>query len=153
MSSSIVCLTIGHFSCGMPTCVIPREPPQSLEGILVCVCRKCTFSAEDIVSLPATHIFSRSRLRGTQGARLSTTVQVYVLAGLRGARSGRSKSEICQAIAGLFSDQLEPTTIIETEKNCHQLSFSSFFHFSLLLCFKYHSSCQRLDSRGTTAAN
>ena len=37
--------------------------------------------------------FSRALwLRGTQGGRLYTTVQVFVPAGLRGACSGRSKS-------------------------------------------------------------
>ena len=43
-------------------------------------------------ALPAAGLFSCSRLRGTQGTRLYTTVQVWVPAGLRGACSGRSKS-------------------------------------------------------------
>ena len=42
-------------------------------------------------SLTAEGLFSRSRLRGTQGARLYTTAQVWVPAGFRGACSGRSK--------------------------------------------------------------
>ena len=42
--------------------------------------------------IPAAGRFSRSRLRGTQGGRLYTTVQVWIQAGLRGACSGRSKS-------------------------------------------------------------
>ena len=37
-------------------------------------------------------LFSSSRQRGTQGARLYTTVQVWVPGGLRGACSGHSKS-------------------------------------------------------------
>ena len=37
-------------------------------------------------------LFSRSRLRGTDGARLYSTAQVWVPGGLRGACSGRSKS-------------------------------------------------------------
>ena len=37
-------------------------------------------------------LFSRSRLRGTHGACLYTTVPVWVPVGLRGACSGRSKS-------------------------------------------------------------
>ena len=37
-------------------------------------------------------LFSRSRLRGMQGARLYTAAQVWVPGGVRGACSGRSKS-------------------------------------------------------------
>ena len=37
-------------------------------------------------------LFSRSRLRGAQGGRAYTTAQVWAPAGLRGARSGHSKS-------------------------------------------------------------
>ena len=38
--------------------------------------------------LATAGLFSRRRLRGTQGGRLYTTVQVWVPAGLRGAHSG-----------------------------------------------------------------
>ena len=41
---------------------------------------------------PAAGHFSPSWLRGTQGARVYTTVQVWVPAGPRGPRSGRSKA-------------------------------------------------------------
>ena len=40
----------------------------------------------------AVGLLSRSRLRGTRGARLYTTAQDWVPGGLRGACSGRSKS-------------------------------------------------------------
>ena len=43
-------------------------------------------------SLPVAGMFSRSRLRGTQGARLYKTVQVWAPAGLHDACSGRLKS-------------------------------------------------------------
>ena len=43
-------------------------------------------------SLAPVGLFSRSRLRGTQGGRLHTTAQVWVASRLRGASSGRSKS-------------------------------------------------------------
>ena len=52
---------------------------------------KWTLSAI-LCSLPAAGLFSRSRLRDTQGTCLCTMVQVWVPAGLRGAYSGRSKS-------------------------------------------------------------
>ena len=43
------------------------------------------FSGIKFFSLPVAGLFSRSRLRGTQGTRLYATVQVWVPAGLRGA--------------------------------------------------------------------
>ena len=53
-------------------------------------------------SLPASAgLFARSRLRGTQGACLYTTVHVWVLAGLRGAFSGRSKSRNVERNQGI----------------------------------------------------
>ena len=52
----------------------------------------CFFLSSTRFSLPAAGLFSRSRLRGTQGGRLYTTVKVWVTAGLRGACSGRSPS-------------------------------------------------------------
>ena len=145
-------MTIGHFSCGILACVTPWEPPHSLEGILVCVCMKCTFSAKPIFSLPATHIFSRSRLRGTQGARLYTTLQVYVLAGLRGARSGRSKSRNMASNRGIVFRPARGNHAHRNQKQIVTIFFFSFFLLPLMLFFKYHSSYQRLDSRGTTAA-
>ena len=52
-------------------------------------------------------------------------------------------------IAGLLSDQLEPTRPMQTPK---KLFLFLFFHPSLLLFLKHHSSCQRLGSHGTSAA-
>ena len=49
-------------------------------------------SGKQNFSLPDAGLFSRCRLRGTQGGRLYTTAQVWIQAGLRGACSGRSKS-------------------------------------------------------------
>ena len=53
---------------------------------------KIDFFTEYKTFLPVAGLFSCSRLRGTQGARLYTTAQEWVPAGLRGACSGRSKS-------------------------------------------------------------
>ena len=72
---------------------------------------------------PAAGLFSRSRLRSTQGTRLYTMVQVWVPAGLRGACSGRSKSRS-------LSDQLEPTRPIQTPNAVFILFFTS-----LCCCF------------------
>ena len=52
----------------------------------------CFFLSSTRFSLPAAGLFSRSRLRGTQGGRLYTTARVWVPAGLRDPRSGRPKS-------------------------------------------------------------
>ena len=68
------------------------QVPGTLPGIwcLVCVypCTKL-FLFSGILLLSSSgrgsfHLFSRSRLRGTQAARNSTTAQVWVPAGLRG---------------------------------------------------------------------
>ena len=50
------------------------------------------FRATHFFSLPAAGLFHRSLLRGTQGTRLYTSVQVLGPAGLLAACSGRSKS-------------------------------------------------------------
>ena len=50
------------------------------------------FSTFARLSTAPAGLFSRSPLRGTQGARLYATAQVWVPAGLRGACPGRSKS-------------------------------------------------------------
>ena len=44
------------------------------------------------ICFPAAGLLSRSRLRGTQGARLYTMVQMCVPDGVRGRCSGRLKS-------------------------------------------------------------
>ena len=46
-------------------------------------------------------LLSRSRLGGTQGGRLYTTIQIWVLAGLHGACSGRSKPRILASNHGV----------------------------------------------------
>ena len=53
---------------------------------------KCVFSTLACFSPAPLGLFSRTRLRGTQGGRLYTTAQVCVPAGLRGVCSGCSKS-------------------------------------------------------------
>ena len=78
-------------------------------------------------SVPAVGIFSRSRLKGTQGGRLDTTAQVWVPPGPRGARSGRSKSLDLASNHGIAIRSAEPSKVIETPK-CRFFSF-----FALLL--------------------
>ena len=61
--------------------------------LILTVCIICLFFfGKQTFSLPVAGLFYRSRLRGTQGARLLTTVQVWVPAGLYRACCGRSKS-------------------------------------------------------------
>ena len=64
---------------------------------------------------------------------------------LRGAWSGRSKSQNLASNGGLLSDQLEPTRPMQPTPP------KIVFHLSAAV-LKYHSSCQRLGSHGTTAA-
>ena len=93
----------------------------------------------ETVSLAAAGRFSRSRLRGTQGASGYTTAQVWVAARLRGARPGRFKSR------DLASHHGRP---MESPKT----PFVFQFFTSLLLFLKHYSSCPRLGSHGTTTA-
>ena len=58
--------------------------------------------------------FSRCRLRGTQGARVYTTAQVWGPAGLRGARSGRSKSRDPASNQGIAFRLAESRRTLET---------------------------------------
>ena len=78
---------------------------------------------------PAAGRFSRSRLRGTQGGRVYTTAQFWVPAGLRGSRSGLSKSRDLTSTHRIASAELEPTRPMETCK--HNIVF--ILHLSLLL--------------------
>ena len=93
---------------------------------------KLNFVCAITFSLPAAGLFSRSRLRGTQGAHVQTKAQVWVPAALRGACSGRKNREIWQVIAGLLSDQLEQARPMQTPKTCFFFP-PSFFHLSAVL--------------------
>ena len=64
----------------------------------VCACFFSTFSR---FSPAPVGLFSRSRLRDTEGARLYTTAQVWVPGGLRDACCGRSKSRNLASIHGV----------------------------------------------------
>ena len=68
---------------------------------IICVCMKYTFLARRQPFLFGPQVFfSCSRLWGTQGGRVYTTVQVRAPAGIRGACSGRSKSRGAGSIRG-----------------------------------------------------
>ena len=92
--------------------------------------------------------FSRCRLRGTQGARVYTTAQVWVPAGICGARSGQSRA-IWQLITGFLS----ASPSLAGQCNPHDLRV-----FPLLLLYHVRitpslklSSCLLCGSHGTTA--
>ena len=62
--------------------------------------------------LPGVGLFSRCRLRGTQGGRVYTTVQVRGPVGVRGACSGRSKLREMALFHGIiFRDTKLPNTM------------------------------------------
>ena len=68
-------------------------------------------------------ISSRSRLRGTRGGNLYTTVQVWSRPGFVARALGVQSRETWQVIAGLVSDQLEPTRPMQTPKMFFPPSF------------------------------
>ena len=84
-------------------------------------------------SVPAVGIFSRSRLKGTQGGRLDTTAQVWVPPGPRGARSGRSKSLDLASKHGIAFRPAEPSKVMKPPK-CH----------FRCICYKCHTSPQNV---------
>ena len=59
-------------------------------------------------------VFSRSRLRGTQGGRAYATGHVWVPAGLPGARSGRSKRRDLPSNHRIAFRLAEPRRTMET---------------------------------------
>ena len=88
---------------------------------------------------------SRSRLRGTQGARLYTTAQVSVPGGLRGACSGTSNSRNLAVVTGLLSEELDPSKTTEKPNDSHcckaqqhvnnnRFKLSSVLQLRTLLC-------------------
>ena len=80
------CACFSMHRCGAPlSCA--TEPPS----ILRCTNVPFFFTFARFSPAPVS-LFSRSRLRGTQGGRLYTTAQVWVPAGLLGAYSGRPKA-------------------------------------------------------------
>ena len=96
---------------------------------------KWTLSAI-LCSLPAAGLFSRSRLRDTQGTWLCTMVQVWVPAGLRGAYSGRSKSRNLASNHGIT---FRPARANRANAKPRKRHFF-IFDLSLLLFWKYHST-------------
>ena len=82
------------------------------------------FCTSTFFSLPAAGLFSCSRLRGTHGARLNTTAQVWGLAEVRGTCSGGSKSQVT---TGRHSEHVEPSrplhthVLVQIKKNIQRL--------------------------------
>ena len=89
-------MTIGHFFPWHASLRHPAGTTPLPEGYMYQMYFFCTSATS---SLSAAGLFSRSRLRGTQGGRVYTTSQVWSPVGLRGACSGRSESRL----AGYFS--------------------------------------------------
>ena len=65
---------------------------------------------------PAAGRFSRSPLRGKQGARLYTKAQAWFPTGLRGARSGRSKPHDLASRHGIVFRDAGPVRPVETPR-------------------------------------
>ena len=103
----------------------------------------CTFAG---LARPDSGRFSRSRLRGAKGGRVSPRQQCGSRPGSVARVLGVQSGAIWQESAGSLSAELDPTMPMETPPKC---KFSHFFHPSLLLFLKYHSSRQRLGSHGT----
>ena len=86
---------------------VQQTPPSynhSKESLVLLILRKCQcvfFLTFARFSPAHVGFFARSRLQGTQGARLYTKAQAWVPGGLRGARSGRSKSQNLASIHGV----------------------------------------------------
>ena len=83
-------------------------------------------------------VFSCSRLRGTQGARLYTTAQFWVPGGFRGACSGRSKSRNLASTRGVVSREARAEKDMENPHVSHcgigkQHGNSNRFKLSLVL--------------------
>ena len=72
------------------------------------------FAHRQPLLIAAGDLFSRSRLRGTQGGRVNATVRNWASAGLRGACSGRSKSRRTGSSVGSLSAEPEPSRATET---------------------------------------
>ena len=67
---------------------------------------KCVLLHIGVFSIPTAGLFSCSQLRGTQGARPTTTAQVWALAEVRGKCSGGSKSQVT---TGRHSEHVQPS--------------------------------------------
>ena len=72
---------------------------------------KCVLLHIGVFSIPTAGLFSCSQLRGTQGARPTTTAQVWALAEVRGKCSGGSKSQVT---TGRHSDHVELSRPMQT---------------------------------------
>ena len=72
-----------------------------------------------IFSLLAAGLFSCFRLRGTQGARPNTKVQVWAPAEVRGTCSGGPKSQVT---TGRHSEHVEPSRPMQTHVKVKKMS-------------------------------
>ena len=88
--------------------------------------------------LAAVGLFSRSQLRGTQGARQYTTVNVWVSAELRRACSGRSKSRNLASNHGIGFRPARANQAHANPKNVGGYFLHFFTSLLLSLCLRIH---------------
>ena len=114
---------------------MPTDPNSNYTGLL---CIKLSFfSGIQNFHLPAAGLLSCSRLRGTQGPRLYTTVQVWVQAGLHGACSGRSKSRSLASKHGVAFRG------VRADKDNGKPTFQLFFAFIFAPMLYSHAAAVR----------
>ena len=107
------------YQCKICTMMIEVSSGQSRSQFYITKSKLCFFGTSAFFSLPAAGLFSCSRLRGTHGARLNTTAQVWGLAEVRGTCSGGSKSQVT---TGRHSEHVEPSrpmqTHVQVQRKC-----------------------------------
>ena len=132
-SNTMACYCVPLELASLPGFHVSHIPKGNL--VLPCTWYKIVFFAEcKTFSLPAAGLFSRSWLRGTQGTRPYTTVQVWVPAGLHDACSGCSKSRNLASNHGIAFRPGRANQAHVTPQNI-------FVYVSpLLLVLKYYSS-------------
>ena len=116
--SSSLCPKRGHSS--RATTATIKTKYSTCPEVFTCgtynTCMYALFCALANFSLPTAGLFSRSRLRGTQGGRVHTAMQAWAPAGLRGACSGHSKSRELALFHGIAFRDAEPPRTMETPK-------------------------------------
>ena len=106
---------------------------------------QCTFSYIGPLFSSGRGSFLARSAGGHAGGKHVLTAQVWAPAGLRGARSGRSKSRRAGSFAGVLSAEPEPSGTVEI----HTKKGQQFF----FACPAVHNSSHLRDSHVTTAAS
>ena len=119
--------------------------------IRVCVCAKRVFFCGiQNFYLPAAGLFSRSRLRGTQGAPACTPrCKCGSWPGSVARARGVKSREIWQVVAGLLSDELKQTRPMQTPKT----SMFFIFHISAAVSEVPHQQSKARQPRYNSRAS